>query len=300
MLCVFSGEDVGLFLYSPSMNHRLHSLIFLALFALACSACGASLGDGGPPDSTGSLVVQEVPSDHGAAAWLSQFVMAFGVPVYGAPEVSEEKLLHAATMMAEYLDNDEDGAADDSSVVQSMVENNAALVMFPTADDLESSGIFESPWIDQIWGQDLSEDETAVPGRFDATLEEVLHLINTAGHAQVYPDRLGMEGTTELTEAMDLARGGHFTSVPESYPQEAWYHYDDSTCDYNCMATEYLYWGLTSLLGAQSDRCNEIAVEWELCTPEAFEAGDPSLYALLTDPALKLPTVLPDGLYSAR
>jgi hypothetical protein len=224
--------------------------------------------------------------------------MAFGVPVYGAPEVSDEKLLHAATVMAEYLDNDEDGLADDPSVVESMVENNAALVMFPSADDLDSSGIFESPWIDQIWGQDLAEDETAVPGRFDATLEEVLHLINTAGHAQVYPDRLGMEGSTDLTEAMDLARGGHFTGVPSNYPEESWYHYDDTTCDYNCMATEYLYWGLTSLLGAQSGRCNEIAVEWELCTPEAVESGDPSLHALLTDPLLKLPTVLPNGIYS--
>ena len=145
MLCVFSGEDVGLFVYSHSMNHRIRSLISLALFSLTCSACGGSPGDGSPPDSTDSLVVQEVPPDHGASAWFSRFVMAFGVPVYGAPGVSEEKLLHAATMMAEYLDNDEDGAADDPSVVESMVENNAALVMFPTADDLESSGIFESP-----------------------------------------------------------------------------------------------------------------------------------------------------------
>jgi hypothetical protein len=280
------------------MTLRLLSGIFLILLSLGCSACGAPTGSGAPPPSTDSLVVQEVPDDHGATPWLSKFVMAFGVPVYGAPGVSDEKLLHAATVMAEYLDNDEDGLADDLSVVESMVENNAALVMFPSADDLDSSGIFESPWIDQIWGQDLAEDETAVPGRFDATLEEVLHLINTAGHAQVYPDRLGMEGSTDLTEAMDLARGGHFTSVPSNYPEEAWYHYDDTTCDYNCMATEYLYWGLTSLLGAQSGRCNEIAVEWELCTAEGVESGDPSLHALLTDPLLKLPTVLPDGVYS--
>ena len=266
---------------------------------LAFTACTAPVGSGEPPDSSGSLVVEQVPADHGASPWLGKFVMAFGVPVYGAPNVPDDKLLHAATVMAEYLDNNEDGQPDDLAVVESMVENNAALVMFATADALESSGIFESPWIDQIWGQDLAADETNITGRFDATLEEVLHLINTAGHAQVYPDRLGMTPTTDLTEAMDLARGGHFTSVPSSYPEDAWYHYDDTTCDYRCMATEYLYWGLTSLLNGQADRCDAIAWEWELCTPALVQDRDLALHALLTDPSLKLPTLLPDGTYLA-
>ena len=36
------------------------------------------------------------------------------------------------------------------------------------------------------------------------------------------------------------------------------FHYSDTTCDYGCLITEGLYWGVTSLLGAQEERCNSI------------------------------------------
>ena len=50
---------------------------------------------------------------------------------------------------------------------------------------------------------------------------------------------------------MDKARGGQFTEIPNQYPSSAWYTYDDETCDYKCMSTEYIYWALTSILGGQ-------------------------------------------------
>ena len=64
------------------------------------------------------------------------------------------------------------------------------------------------------------------------------------------------------------------------------------------MATEYFYWGLTSLLGAQADRCEEIAHEWELCTASSMRETDTALTALFTDGRYTLPTVLPDGNYT--
>ena len=99
----------------------------------------------------------------------------------------------------------------------------------------------------------------------------------------------------------------------ESYPEGAWYHYDDTTCDYECMSSEYFYWGLTTLMGAQAGycddeianeferpcRCDEIANEWQPCTPERLQAEDVLLYSLLTDSTYNLPTVLPDGGYYA-
>ena len=208
--------------------------------------------------------------------------------------------------MAEYLDNDEDGQIDDADVLQSMLNVDATLVMFRAPGDLESSGLFDRDWIHDVWGQDLYAQETQPTGRFDTALEEVLHLVNTAGHVNTYPaafDPSPGSGSI-LTEAMDVARGGPFESIADPYPSEAWYHYDDHTCEYECMAIEYLYWAVTTALDAQSSpsRCDEIANEWEPCTPESFEATDVAMFSLVISESYGLPSVIPDGAYhpSAR
>ena len=71
-------------------------------------------------------------------------------------------------------------------------------------------------------------------GRFDATYEEVLHLVTQAGYAHAYPKVFGERHGTAIAKAMDRARGGHFVKVPKRYPKDAWFTYDDRTCDYGC------------------------------------------------------------------
>ena len=63
------------------------------------------------------------------------------------------------------------------------------------------------------------------------------------------------------------------------------------------MNTEYLYWLLTSKLGAQINRLEEIGQEWTLVKPEHVESLDTLGCALITNPLYKLPTILPDGKY---
>jgi hypothetical protein len=96
---------------------------------------------------------------------------------------------------------------------------------------------------------------------------------------------------------MDIARGGYFTSIPTPYPANAWYTYDDQTCDYDCMGIEYIYWGMTSILGAQENRLDEIEQEWDLNTNTLMQSTDTALYGLLTDAQYHFPTILPDGTY---
>jgi len=48
---------------------------------------------------------------------------------------------------------------------------------------------------------------------------------------------------------MDIARGGYFDGPANPYPEGAWYTYDDETCDYGCMLTEYIYWATVTALG---------------------------------------------------
>ena len=43
----------------------------------------------------------------------------------------------------------------------------------------------------------------------DASVEEIMHTINAVGHVEVYPAAFSLEpGSSKLTEAMDVARGG--------------------------------------------------------------------------------------------
>jgi len=107
--------------------------------------------------------------------------------------VQDAKLLHAASIMAEYLDNNEDGVIDDPDVLEAMKTRNALLGMFPTYDDMENlfdnaSSEDRDNFFDNYKFQDLYDDETNEPGRFDASLEEVLHLIHTSGYARVHND----------------------------------------------------------------------------------------------------------------
>ena len=142
----------------------------------------------------------------------------------------------------------------------------------------------------------------AARGVFDASYEEILHLVTSGGYAEAYPDVFGEKPGTEIADAMDRARGGRFRRVPRTYPPGAWYTYDDRSCDYACQVTEYIYWGLSSMLKAQDfpGRFADISREWRLNTPAKVREGDPALYRLLSDPRYAFPTRLPDGKYRPR
>ena len=276
--------------------YQMFSFVIILLTALACNKNNETPTGPIAPGNDPNFSI--VANDDGEISSFSRKVEVFGIKIFAVPNVTDDKLLHAANVMAQYLDNDEDGTPDNQAVVDKMIENKAFMVMWKSENDLN----IDPP---NGWeGQDLGNDEThpnfvanGKTGPFDASLEEVLHIITHAGYADVYPSVFGEQIGSDLGNAMDIARGGQFTSIPNSYPAGAWYTYDDTTCDYNCMATEYIYWALTSILGAQENRLDEIGHEWKLNTTAKVQEEDPAIYQLLTDPQYKFPTVLPDGSY---
>ncbi|MCH2133328.1 MAG: hypothetical protein MK116_06220 [Phycisphaerales bacterium] len=225
----------------------------------------------------------------------------FGVHVFATERVPDDKLRHVASVMAEYLDNDEDGTPDNPLVAAALADRDAYMVM--SYDERGIDRIDPEVWHREGFhaGQFQFALETAPGnGEFDATLEEVLHLITAHGWANAYPATWGERRGTEVADCLDRARGGHFVEVPRQYPDDAWFSYDDETCEYQCMVTEYVYWALTSLLGAQQsdERCAEIHEEWRACTPKAIKAQDPWIVELLQRPKYRFPTRLPDGIYA--
>lgn len=282
---------------------RLFSLL-VATVLLSCASCSKDDSVTNTPTNPGGVNAGNDPNFTIVANTgpdLTSFnkkVIVFGIPIYAVTAVEDTKLLHAANIMAQYLDNNEDGIVDNQLVIDKMLENNAFMVMWKNESDIN----IDPP--SNALGQDLGNDET-IPawhtnghtGQFDAALEEVWHIITHAGYSQVYPTIFGEQAGTSLTNAMDIARGGNFTSIPNSYPNGAWYTYDDTTCTYDCQATEYFYWAMTSILGAQENRLNEISQEWGLNTSALVQISDTAVYGLLTNPQYKFPTVLPDGTY---
>lgn len=268
----------------------MHRLILLVSFIIpiifSCCNDNSPIEPGNDPNFT--IVAH---SDSGFKR-TNRKVEVFGIPIYAYSNVEDTKLLHAANIMAQYLDNDEDGNVDNETVYDILLANDAALFMWKKESQIN------------INAQDLGADETVIDwhsngyeGRFDASLEEVWHVITQSGYSKAYPEVFGESIGSSLADAMDIARGGQFTSIPNNYPADAWYSYDDKTCDYDCMSAEYFYWGMTSILGGQANRLDEISQEWKLNTKELMEEMDPALYELLTDPQYQFPTVLPNGKY---
>lgn len=226
-------------------------------------------------------------------------VSVFGINLIATAKVEDLKLLHAANIMAEYLDNNQDGVVDDSKVIANMLKRKATLAMFESDSEMEK--LEEDIEVSNIGNyQDLFDDETrpngSSNGQFDGALEEVLHLITFTGHYYAYPKIFGPKNSA-VTKAMDKARGGYYEEVPPKYPPEAWYTYDDESCDYNCMVTEYFYWALTTYLGAQdfSGRESAIKDEWKINTKKELKAKDLLIYKILSDPIHKLPRKIPKG-----
>ena len=226
-------------------------------------------------------------------------VMVLGVPVYATNTTRDEKLLHAAGVLAQFLDNDEDGEPDNPKVHQAILETGGAIVM--TRTEREGRHI---PRDERPRGQGLYDEETFPGARqrgvFDVSLEEIWHMVSDNGLGIAYPEVFGKVPETEITNAMDKARGGRFEWPPEEYPEGAWYTYDDETCDYDCQVSEYIYWTFTSLIGAQDlpGRLERIDNEWRLNTRQKLQQGDPAVFEILTRPEYRLPAVMPDGLYT--
>ena len=222
--------------------------------------------------------------------------LVFGVKIIGTENTPSKSIKKASSILKQWLDNDNDGKPDNDLVIKSLIQNNGMLIMGKSESDFENTfdtliEIFEEK------NFDIDNFEKSTVGLISnepniAYLEEILHLISQVGYANAYPEIFGEFKGSQISKAMDIARGGYFENTPNSYPEKAWYHYNDKNCDYSCMITEYFYWSLTSLLGAQENKLEEISDEWELNTPQKMKQ-DVLILKLFYNSEFKIPTTLP-------
>ena len=121
----------------------------------------------------------------------------FGVNVFGTSEVNDYKFEHAVNVLRDYLDNDSDGKADSKKLVKSLKREKATLTIFSDEDELEEFIDKHESKFEKVKAnfQDLLDFEIVTASdnsnQFDASLEEVFHLISDNGYSEVYPKQFG-------------------------------------------------------------------------------------------------------------
>ena len=265
----------------------------------------------------------------------NKHIDVFGIPVLGTVKADNGKVAHAASVLAQYIDNNQDGIPDNSSVIDSLTGNKSVLLVTENEEEHTLTGsvfypVWESSGFDPytVYGSSFSPALAGVTYssyHFDPAIETILHFVTSGGYAKVYSEVFGLQSGTTLANFADAARGGHFQSVPADntytngkangrYPSGSWFHSSDTGCDYACQVNQYFYWGITTLmddlsalqvqagggvdLGVQSNRCSSITSEWEPCTTTKMQSTDPSLYYMLTSGVFSFPTIAPSGDYS--
>ena len=99
----------------------------------------------------------------------SKHISVFGVNIIAIDTVPNRKMEDAANVMAQYLDNDENGIPDNSLVLRKLLHTNATLTMFKDMKD-EIVEKFQNAMEDGQWYgfycQDLEAKETSPKGKF--------------------------------------------------------------------------------------------------------------------------------------
>lgn len=125
-------------------------------------------------------------------------VEIFGISIFATTKTPDSKILHAAGLLAQYLDNDNDGQPDNQQVLKAIHRSKGAVVMSATKRETEKIDLHryipEKVW-DSMTILGLHAEDThpkgASRGVFDVAYEEILHLITSAGYANAYPNIFG-------------------------------------------------------------------------------------------------------------
>ena len=251
----------------------------------------------------------------------------FGISLLATSGVSDAKLLHAANVTAELLDNDENGTVDNTCVVAKLNDLSTYVTMYNTDSSEFNTDKLVDAEVTKMTSLGANEtvDNYADNVSHDASIEEIFHLITQYGYSNVYPTVFGESNTSTATmaQAMDVARGSTTPqrdlsagdnstgwdynntdcstagSVDNTSNDKAWYFYADKTADYQTMQTEYMYWSVSSKFGMHDSAAGltKASTEWCPNTKAKLLAQDPTIYNLIDNSTYAFPTVLPNASY---
>lgn len=266
--------------------------------------------------------------------------------MWAQADVPEWAVDHAVSVLNEFLDSNEDGIVDDPKIMKVLTtdEHSKDVAVLTCRGGIGSGPLKDLFWsVTRTYGQEsLDEvDENGINGYKRNCMEETHHLIHRGlekAYNKVFGNGLNSELSLGIDQAYDDCEYVQ-SCVPdcEDYNCECddppcddvgqyncqWiqgscdgiYHYDHPMhCDSateggGCQGSEGFYWPWTTAYGWQANACDEIAAEWEVCTPEQLATNPKTeiLYKLVTGQSssqkkygYRLPSRLPDGNYMQR
>lgn len=206
------------------------------------------------------------------------------VTIYGTNLVPVEKLVHAAKVTAQWLDNNQDGQIDDENLRQTLIKNKPVVLM--SKDGFSTLAFTEI--MAKLSGhslQDLSAEETNNPSRRDASQEETHHIIVNAGWQKLFPRIFG----DQRNDNSKLYRIWKYAN------DNGYYSYDDPTCDDACKTVEFFYLATAAYLDSQADLFSD---EMRLKTVTALKEQIPEIIEIFESEDYVYPTKMwPDGNY---
>ena len=136
----------------------------------------------------------------------TQIICPFGIVVAGTTSFDHSLLEYAARVVAELVDGDGDGAADEPAVVDALKyggSHPAALVCGMSQSEEEGgediSGIGYGFSCQGTWARDNEERKPVI-------LEEAFHLVHQNGWAEVWPEIFGYADDFSSTVCEEMAR----------------------------------------------------------------------------------------------
>lgn len=230
---------------------------------------------------------------------LNRKVVVFDIPIFAYKAVEDSKLIHVANLLAQFLDNDEDGVVDHTTIHNQLKAGMSFIYLWKTTAERDS---FVPPSGFNVYSMSADSVNTSWhsnnhTGVFDGALEAVWTFITKNGYAVSFPATFSSQANSEISIAMNAARGGVFQNPPTNYPVGAWFTNAEVTCNFSCQVSKYNFWVISSILGANENRLTDIQNEWKLNTSAKIQAGDVKAWAIFSNSTYKLPSALPDGTY---
>jgi len=218
---------------------------------LLAVACAGAPGEAGAP-----AVVQPVrltsPSDPALpllerertallSAGMTQVAMPFGVLLAADGDMPAAYVRQAAAILAELMDQDMDGVADDPTVAEALRRRDRAWLAMPMDDEAWEEE--QLPQLERVLGYDIIIPEWWMEVRGPdpheraraVMVEEVHHFMTQFGFSEVYPDVFGVEDWSSVIAREAQRARCDFWQHPENdcpgRPAESPGDCSDPSCD---------------------------------------------------------------------